>query len=448
MSSLRVPRLAALIPLAVATCAAAIACAILIKEPLVAIAAVGAPLLVHALGIESLIAIFVLAATGLMPFVAAESTVTGQIKVYFFFFVLAAGAMVAVYAWRRFAGREAWSLPVNPLSVGLLVLLAYVGLVALGSHPNEVPSLAFPFAIMPMMGLATILWLSHDDALTGLRRALPLIILIVAAWAIAYDAGSAGCGACRHWVSTSMSKEGLIGADSRLYTAGQNSFLCFFLLAFAWALARPRPLSIGLAGLGAVTIGLQYSRAQYLAVGAGMVLLLVWKFGQLRFGGRSLLLGLSVIGAIVLISSPVGHKALSIYSETSQGTGTGTYRLDLIRETSSNWTLLGNGFSNKTLERGFDVDLGLPNTLLVLGYVGAVMQLCLLAIGAWRGVMAKSLAGATIAAVILMVLVARPSLPLLEYGHSAVIYGVALGFAATIRLAPERLRILRPSLAA
>jgi hypothetical protein len=179
-----------------------------------------------------------------------------------------------------------------------------------------------------------------------------------------------------------------------------------------------------------------------------MMLLLVWKFGQLRFGGRSMLVGLSVIGAIVLLSSPVGHKALSIYSETSQGTGTGTYRLDLIRETSSKWNLLGNGFSTRTLEQGFDVDLGLPNTLLVLGYVGAVLQLCLLAIGAWRGMMAKSLAGATIAAVVLMVLVARPSLPLLEYGHSAVIYGIVLGFAATIRLAPQRLRILRPSLAA
>jgi hypothetical protein len=399
------------------------------------------------MGVESLIAIFVLAACGLMPYVNAEDTVTGQVKAYFFFFILAAGAMVAVYIGRRMAGRQVWSLPVNPLSVGLIVLLAYVGLVALGSHPNEVPALTFPFVIMPAMGLATILWLSHDDALTGLRRALPLIIIVVAAWAVAYDAGSAGCHTCQSWVGTTQMKEGLIGAESRLYTAGQNSFLCFFLLAFAWALWQPRPLSISLAALGAVTVGLQYSRAQYLAVGAGIVLLLVWKFGQLRFGGRSLLFGLTVIAGIVLISSPVGHKALTIYSETSQGTGTGAYRLDLIRETAANWTFLGHGFSNETLARGFDVDLGLPNTLLVLGYLGAVIQLLLLGIGAWRGVMAKSVAGATIAAILLMVLVARPSLPLLEYGHSAVIYGAALGFAATIRLAPQRLRILRPSLA-
>lgn len=447
MASLRFPRLASLTPLAVAACAALVICAVLVKQPLIALAVVGAPLLVYVMGIESLMAVFVLAATGLMPYVGAESTVTGKLKTYFVFFALAAGTMVAVYVWRRTARREAWSLPVNPLSVGLIVLLAYVGLVALGSHPNEVPALTFPFVILPAMGLATILWLSHDEALAGLRRALPLIIIIVAAWAIAYDAGSAGCHACQSWVGTTQTKEGLIGAHSRLYTAGQNSFLCFFLLAFAWALFQPRPLSIGLAGLGAVTVGLQYSRAQYLAVGAGMVLLLVWKFSQLRFGGRSLLLGLTVVAGIVLISSPVGHKALTIYSETSQGTGTGAYRLDLIRETAANWTLLGHGFSSQTLARGFDVDLGLPNTLLVLGYVGAVLQLLLLAIGAWRGVMAKSAAGATIAAVLLMVLVARPSLPLLEYGHSAVIYGATLGFAATIRLAPQRLRILRPSLA-
>ncbi len=448
MGPFRVSRVADLIPIAVAAIVALIVAVILIKQPLLAIVVVGTPLLVQLLGIESLIALCVLGATGLLPFVAAESTVSGRIKVYFFFFILAVGAMLAAYAWRRGAGRPTWPFPANALSVGLIALLAYVGVVAVGSHPNEVPSLTFPFVIFPAMALATIIWLSHEDALTGLQRALPLIILVVVAWALAYDAGSAGCAPCQHWVSTSMTKEGLLGPDSRLYTAGQNSFLCFTLLAFAFALARPRPLSLSLAALAAVTVGLQYSRAQYIAVAAGLLVLLAWKFGQLRFGGRSALLGLTVVAVIVLLSSPVGHKVLSIYSETSQGTGTGTYRLGLIKATASNWTFFGHGFSTRTLERGFDVDLGLPNTLLVLGYLGGIVQLLLLGIGAWRGIMAKSAAGATIAAVIMMVLVGRPSLPLIEYGHSAVIYGAVLGFAAALRLAPNRLRILRPALAA
>jgi hypothetical protein len=127
VAALRVSRLGDLAPIAIAVCTALVVGAILIKEPLIAIAAVGAPLLVYLLGIESLIAVFVLGATGLLPYVAAESTVSGQIKVYFFFFVLAAGSMLAAYLWRRMERLPGWSFPVNPLSVGLIVLLATSG---------------------------------------------------------------------------------------------------------------------------------------------------------------------------------------------------------------------------------------------------------------------------------------------------------------------------------
>jgi hypothetical protein len=52
----------------------------------------------------------------------------------------------------------------------------------------------------------------------------------------------------------------------------------------------------------------------------------------------------------------------------------------------------------------------------------------------------------TIAAILLMVLVTRPSLPLLEYGHSAVMYGGVLGAAAVLavrqRSRPARSRYI------
>jgi len=40
-----------------------------------------------------------------------------------------------------------------------------------------------------------------------------------------------------------------------------------------------------------------------------------------------------------------------------------------------------------------------------------------------------------------MVLVARPSLPFLEYGHSAVTYGATFGFAAVLTVGRAARRI-------
>jgi hypothetical protein len=438
VAGLRISRAPDLVVLAAVGCVALLLSALLIKAPLVAAVAVGVLLLVAAFGMEGLISVCLLGAFGLLPFVGADDFLTGNLKTYAILFLAAVGAMLVTYSSRIIAHKPRWPLPVNALSVGLVVLLAYVTLVALSSNPKEVPALTTPFFVLPLAGLATLLWLSHEDALAGMRRALPLIVAIVAAWALAYDAGSAGCGPCREWVSTGLTNDGLLGSDSRLYTEGQNSFLALFLIAAAYALARPGGLSLTLVGIGALTIALQASRAQYIAVLAGVGLLLIWKLGQLRVGGRVALVAISALTFLALASSPVGDRAASAYTDLQQNTGTGAYRIELIERTSDSWTVLGQGFSTETLELGFDVDLGLPNTLLILGYVGALIQLALIGFGIWRGVAARTLVGTTVAAILIMVLVARPTLPLLEYGHSAVMYGAMLGVAAVLGVSRSR----------
>lgn len=404
----------------------------MVKEPLLAVAAVGVLLLVALFGIEGLIAASLLGACGLLPFADPNAFAVGNIKVYALMFAVGAGAMLLSYSSRVIARKPRWPFPVNAVSVGLVVLLAYIAVVALASSPKEVPALAAPFFILPLAGIATILWLSHEDAEAGLRRALPLVIAIVAAWAIAYDAGAAGCGPCREWVGTGLTNDGLLGEGSRLYTAGQNSFLALFLIAFAYALARPGALAFSLVALGALTVALQGSRAQYIAVLIGVGLLLAWKLSQLRVNGRVALVAVSALALLAVASSPAGDRAASAYTELRQSSGTGGYRIGLIEQTKDDWTPFGQGFSTETLELGFDIDLGLPNTLLVLGYLGAAIQLALLGFGIMRGVGARTLAGTTVVAILVMVLIARPTLPLLEYGHSAVMYGAVLGFAALL----------------
>ncbi|HEX5763369.1 MAG TPA: hypothetical protein VFY04_09640 [Solirubrobacterales bacterium] len=399
------------------------------------VGAVAVLALTAALGIEALIVLSLLGACGLLPFVNPNDFVAADVKVYAFLFLLAFGGMLIAWASRELAGRENWPLPVNSLSIGLVACLAYVLLTAMSSQPTEVPALTTPFFILPLSGLATILWLSHGEALQGLRRVAPLAIAIVVAWALAYDAGAAGCASCQEWVGTELSKTGLLGSGSRLYTSGQNSFLALFLVSFAYALLRPSRTAVAIAVLGGVTIALQASRAQYLAVLAGMLVLLAWRLGQLPSGGRLALVAVSVLVMVAVIESPVGDQAVSAYTDLQRGRGTGVYRIHLINTTKEYWTTFGQGFSLRTLELGFDVDLGLPNTLLVLGYAGGVLQLFLLAVGIWRGLRARTAVGAVIAAMLVMVLVARPSLPLLEYGHSAAMYGAILGFAASLGLA-------------
>jgi hypothetical protein len=76
----------------------------------------------------------------------------------------------------------------------------------------------------------------------------------------------------------------------------------------------------------------------------------------------------------------------------------------------------------------------------VLGYVGAALQLGILGVALLRGLRARTLAGATLAAIAALVLAGRPSLALLENGNSALAFGVALGFVCALPMKRSKAR--------
>jgi hypothetical protein len=401
------------------------------------------------LGPELIIALALLAAAGLIPFVDNEAFVLPGIRAYFFFFWVAVVTMLASWGARSIARRPSWPLRPNAVLIAMVVGLAYVGLVMVASDPLAQPTLAAPFVEFPVTALATYLWLSHDDAMEGLKRVLPLVVAVVAAWALAYMGAAltaGGCDACVTAVSSGHSNVGLLGPGSRIYAPGQNSMLGLVLVAFGQALRRQTPLTLGLATLGLVCVALQSSRAQYFGVAAGMGVLIAWKLRASQIGVRALLAAATVAGVVALLSSPVGARALTAYEDVSTGTGTGGYRIALVEKASENWSVLGSGVSSTTLGLGVNEDLGLSNTFIVVGFVGGALQLAVLLLAFLRGLRARSLAGATIASIFLMLLVTRASLPLMELGHSAVTYGAAVGFAAWLGIPnPRRALALRPT---
>jgi hypothetical protein len=428
--SLRLPAfdaavLAGAVGLALLLAAATVAVPIQLLLPGVALVAG-----IAVLGPEFLIVVALLAGTGLLPFLDPGASILPGVKGYFFFFLVAATTMIVTWGARVLAGRPSWPLRPNVLVLGTLLLLAWVGLVLGASDPFSQPSLAAPFFEFPAMAVVTYLWLSHEDALAGLRRVLPIAVAIVTAWVIGYIAGAGGCGVCKDAVSADLTNVGLLGDGSRLYTPGQNTLLALVLVCFGQALRRPTALSVGLTLLGVTSVALQASRAQYLALAAGMIVLIAWKLGQQRAGGRLALVAATVVVVVAVLNTSVGERAVTGYQDVSASGGTWGYRVGLVEQTKQNWSLLGAGIGPKTFDLGFNVDLGLPNTLLVLGVVGAVLQIALLALAFMRGVSAGTLAGATLAGIFVLVLVTRATLPLIEYGHSAIAYGAAVGFAA------------------
>jgi hypothetical protein len=389
-------------------------------------------------GPELVIVLSLLASVSLLPFVDAKETLFANIKLYFAGFCVAGGVMAGTWLLRQLAGRPAFPLRTNGVVVMMLLLLGYVLLVLAATDPLAQPSLAAPFLAFPAIAVATYLWLAHPESLDGIRRLLPLIVLLLIAWAVMDIAGSAGCRVCADYVGADQSNAGLLGPNSRLYTGGQNSFLVIAVLAAAAAIYRATPLHLGLAVIAMATVAVQASRAQYLAVTAALLLLLLWRLRTLRTGGRFALVGIFTVAAVAVALSPVGARAASGYEDASTSTGTSGYRLALIERSRDNWTTLGAGITARTLDLGVNQDLGLPNTLIVLGIVGAVLQIGLLIAGILRGLAARTAVGTALAAVLLMALVARPSLPLLELGTSSLTLGVVIGFAAWLGVAGQR----------
>jgi hypothetical protein len=420
-----------------------------VELPLPAVAG-GAALVagVVLLGPELVIALALLAAAGLLPFLDTTESFSGDVRVYFFFFWVAVLTMLVTWAARLLAGRRSWAIQPNALLITVLVLLGYVGLVMAATNPLAQPTLTAPFVEFPLMAVATYLWLSHDAAIEGLKRVLPLVVAIVTAWAVAYMGAaltSSGCGPCITAVSSDHSAGGLLGPGSRVYAPGQNSLLALVLVAFGQALRRQTPLTVGLATLGLACVAFQGSRAQYFGVIAGMAVLIAWKLRASGVAGRVFLVTATLAVFVAVLNTPVGERALTAYEDLSTGTGTGGYRLTLVEKASDNWSLLGAGVTTRTLGLGVDQDLGLSNTIIVVGFVGAALQLAVLLLAFVRGLQARTLAGATIASIFLLLLVTRVSLALLELGHSPITYGAAVGFAAWLAVpSPRRAPAFHP----
>jgi hypothetical protein len=408
------------------------------SSPWPPIAAAAAAAGVAVAGIDAAICVSALASFGLLPFVNPELTVTGRIPVWLLAFTVAAGLMLLSWATRQTARQPAWRLTPSAVAIATVALLAYTaGRLGAGS-PLDLPSLSAPFPAFPLAALVTYLWLSHPQTAASVRRLIPLALGVIAIWAVADVAGSAGvCGECRSLIGTVNQGPGLLGDGSRLYTFGQDAFLGILLILFGYTLRKPSLMLVALTSVGYLAVALQASRAQYIAIAVGTAFLVLWRFSTLKpvVGALALLIAALVIYAVA--TGPIGARVLTAYQELRRSSGNVGYRVMLVREYSQHWTVLGSGVSSQTPNLGVNFDLGLPNTLLILGFAGALLQLGVLTLGLVRGVMSRSALGVSLAAVFTMVLVARPSLPLLEFGPSAVAYGMAIGFVAALWRAPR-----------
>lgn len=392
-------------------------------------------------GTERVIAVGLLLGCGLLPFLQPANVAAGGFPYWLLGFVLAAGLMVGMFVARLLADEPIARVQPSLLLWLALVLLVFSTLRMAQSSPFDVKSAAAPFVVFPLAVIVTFLWLLHERTLEMAQRTLPIVVAVVGAWTVMYIFGSTGkCAPCSQWVGTLSTGEGLLGPTSRLYTWGQQAQLGFVLLAVACAMRRPTRFWVVLAGLGLLSILLENSRAQEVAVFGGLIVLLIWRLYHLPVVTKVLTAALFGLAAYAVISSSIGAHIVSGYQGLSEGTGTGSYRLNLLDAMRPHWTWLGQGVSFQSLDLGYDIDLGVPNTILIIGYLGAALQIGLLAAGVGRALLARSSVGVALASVLVMVLLARPSLPFLETGMGAVAYGVALGVVASlyVRSAAER----------
>jgi hypothetical protein len=388
-------------------------------------------------GIETLIVIVWLTCFGLMPFVDASRTV-GSVPIYVLTFVVGCGLMVLAWGMRRIAARPAVRLRMTPVLAVVLVLLLYTFLRLADGRPQDVPSLSAPFLMFPVAAVVGVLWIQHPDALQGVRKVLPFIYVVLLIWCVAYVAGATGhCAGCETLVRANSARQGLLGGASRLFTDGQNTMLAFLLAAVAVSLRRRSWAAILLAGVAAAAVALQASRAQYAGILVGVVVLLWWRFRFSTTRGRIFLVVLAAVALVLLITSPVGQRGLSAFSDLSQRSGNGGYRLGLLSTQAQHFSVFGTSVDISSLNLGINFDLGISNTVIVLGWVGAALQVIVIALAFWAGARTGGMVGMTIAAIAAMLLATRFSLPLIEGGPSAAAYGLVVGLAAALpRRAP------------
>jgi hypothetical protein len=408
-----------------------------LPEPALLVVAAAGVALALALGPEVVAVGALLTAFGFAPFLDPTLLVS-KVPIWFLGFASALTAIVLTWAARRL-----WSPPSVPLRgtwllllLGILLVYSVLRLVA--SEPLAEPWRAAAFVALPLAALCAYVWLSDVEALDGIRRALPLAVVAVGAWCVFYLLAGLGCATCGDWVGSYRANQSFIGTQARIYTHGQNVMILVSVLAFASALKRPNPVTIGMTLLTVATVVTAQSRAQYLALLAGMAVVLIWRAATLKFTARTALVVAVALSLVLILQSPVAERAQTGITELQQGAGTPAYRVNLVNRSSEYWSLFGTGIDNRLFLRGFDDDLGIPNTLLTLGFLGAAMQLGVLALGLFRGVAARNFAGIAVAAVFAVTLAARPSLPYLEQGNSAVALGIALGVACALPAGRER----------
>ncbi len=403
------------------------------SSPTMVVAALALVVALAVVGPDLMICLGMLVGFGLAPYVDPIALTAGGLPVWLLGFLFAAGLMLIVFASRSLAGEPLARVQPSLLLYLLVVLFVYTFVQMGQSRPMEAPSIAAPFVAFPAAALVTFVWLLHEQTLARFQRLLPVVVALVAAWALAYCAASAGvCSTCAGWVSSYSARPGLLGDASRLYTWGQEALLGLVVLAFARALHKPSKLWTALTALGVLCVLLQASRAQEIALFGGFVVLLIWRLRHMSGVSKALSLLLFGIALYAVLSSAVGEHIVTGFRDLQAGTGNGGYRVELVSQFRPNWTLFGGGITMANLQRGFDVDLGIPNTILVLGWVGAGIQLLALATGALRGLLAGTAIGVAFAAVLVMVLIARPTLPFLETGPGAVAYGMTLGAVAAL----------------
>lgn len=394
------------------------------------------------LGPEVCICLCVLASLGLMPFLDSVDVGPSRLPYWLISFGLAAMIMLGGFAARSLS--RARLAPTQPgLLLWLLIFFAAYTLLQMEqSDPMSAPSIATPFIAFPLAGLVTFVWLLHDRPVATMQRLMPLVIALIAVWALMYVFGSAGCSVCRSYVGTYQSNHGLLPGNSRLYTWGQEPFLGLVVLAAARTFKRPSKLWVSLTLLGIVVVLLQDSRAQEIALAGALLVLLTWQFIHVPLVTRVAMVALLAIVVYVVVTSPVGQHIVTGVQGLSNGSGTGGYRVQIASQYSKYWTFLGGGITLPNLGLGYNVDLGIPNTILVLGFLGAAIQVLLLLVAVARGLFTRSTVGIAFAAVIVMVLLARPTLPFLETGPGAVAYGMTLGAIAALYLPADTSREL------
>lgn len=384
-------------------------------------------------GVESLIVLAWLAAAGLVPFVQTDQFIAGGLPIWLLATSAGLGLMLAAWGSRELARCPVHRIPSSvPLALAG-VLLVYTLARLLTGQPLAFPSLSLPFVAFPLTTLVGALWLSHPEAAAGLRRAWPVVAGLLIAWSVMYVLGSAtGCGLCQHFVGTGLQTSIAFGGTTRLFTSGQNAQIGLLLLGVALLLLRFTPARAVLVVVCLVAVGLESSRAQYGGVLAGLAVLLVWRLGASGPVARVVIGCVVALALIALVSSPIGQRGLSAVTELKQNGGNAGYRLDLVAEQRPQFSVFGQAVTPASLNGQVNYDLGITNTVVVLGWVGAGLQLALLLLALLRGLRARTLAGMIVASIMLLVLVSRLTLPLLEGSSSAPVYGLAVAFALSL----------------